>query len=377
MQEHDSTPGALNYGLQAPNGRPVAGLLAEANAPMGWSAFRIPRKGGGVKTIRLLTVALPNSYRLLVGDDADRIDALDAVMVRSFALALAGVVLLGGAGGYVLSRGVRRRYGEITAVAEAIIEGDLARRAPVRGVADDLDHLALTINRMLDWIGELMESLRQVSSDIAHDMRTPLTRLRQRLEAAQRSSDPAELAAAVEGALSDLDAILETFAGLLRIAEIERGARRAAFRPVDLAAVARMVVETFAPSAEEGGRTLELESEGSVTVEGDQELIGQMLVNLVENGLRHTPVGSVIRVGVDRAAYAPMLRVTDNGPGVPQAERDRLFDRFYRLERSRSTPGSGLGLALAAAVAHLHGAQISLADAGPGLEAQVRFPPAA
>lgn len=375
VRERDLTPGALNYGLAGPGGRPLAGRLAGAKAPDGWSLFHIPRAEGRPETVRLLTVALPDGYRLMVGDDVDRIEALDSVMLRGFALALAGVVLIGGAGGYALSRDLRRRYAAISGTAEAIIDGDLARRVPVRGKEDDLDRLALTFNRMLDRLAELMESLRQVSSDIAHDLRTPLTRLRQRLEAAQRSADPAERAAAIDGGLADLDAMLETFAGILRIAEIERGARRAGFRPVDLSATARMVVETFAPSAEEGGRTLVHQPGGAALVEGDAELIAQMLVNLVENGLRHTPAGSTVRVAAMAGASGVVLRVSDDGPGVPESERERVFGRFYRLERSRSTPGSGLGLPLAAAVAKLHGAEIVLSDAGPGLAADVRFPP--
>jgi signal transduction histidine kinase len=218
-----------------------------------------------------------------------------------------------------------------------------------------------------------MESLKQVSSDIAHDMRTPLTRLRNRLEAGQAAPEERDLA--VEGALADLDAILDTFAAILRIAQIESGVRRAAFRPCDLAAIARTVVDAFAPSAEEARRTLTLAAAEPVLIDGDPELLTQMLVNLVENALRHAGPSARIEVRAERREGAPILSVVDNGPGVPPAERERLFDRFYRLERSRSTPGSGLGLALVAAVAKLHGGDVHLLDAGPGLEAVVAFQP--
>jgi signal transduction histidine kinase len=267
---------------------------------------------------------------------------------------------------------VHRRLAAISGTAEAIIDGDLARRVPVRGANDDLDRLALTFNRMLDRIAGLMESLKQVSSDIAHDLRTPLTRLRQKLEAGLAS--PQERGQALEGALVDLDTILDTFAALLRIAQIEGGARRAAFRASDLATIGQTVVEAFAPSAEDAQQSLRLEAEAPVPVVGDPELLTQMLVNLVENALRHAGPGADVTVKVSRPGGTPTLAVLDNGPGVPDIERERLFDRFYRLERSRSTPGSGLGLALVGAVAKLHGAEVRLIGAVPGLEARVTFP---
>jgi signal transduction histidine kinase len=227
---------------------------------------------------------------------------------------------------------------------------------------------------MLDRIATLMESLRQVSSDIAHDLRTPLTRLRGRLEANLGRPAGVEQTAAMEATLTDLDALLATFAALLRIAQIEGGARRSAFQAVDLAAIAGTVVDAFAPSAEDAGQRLELEGRRSVVIEGDRELITQMLVNLVENGLRHAGARAWVRVRCAVLRGRPVLSVVDDGPGVPDSERERLFDRFHRLEASRSTPGSGLGLSMVAAVAKLHGAEVSLHDAAPGLDVRVTFP---
>jgi signal transduction histidine kinase len=372
VRERDHTPGALDYGLTTHDGKPMGGRLAASGAAPGWSKVQVLQRDGEVEPIRVLTVALPGGYRLLVGDDEERIEALDGAVLRGFGWAFAGVVILGVAGGFALSRDVHRRLAAISGTAEAIIDGDLSRRVPVKGSGDDLDRLAETINRMLDRITALMESLRQVSNDVAHDLRTPLTRLRQRLEVGLARE--AERGEAIEGALGDLDTILETFAALLRIAQIEGGARRAAFRTTDLVQLAGTVVDAFAPSAEDARQTLGLEGEPTLAIDGDPELLTQMLVNLVENALRHAGEGAAIRVGVRRGECAPVLWVSDDGPGVPAAERDKLFDRFYRLERSRSAPGSGLGLALVSAVAKLHGAEVRLLDAGPGLEARVTFP---
>jgi signal transduction histidine kinase len=372
VRERDETPGALDYGLVGPDGSPLAGRLAHSGATVGWSTAMEPQTDGAAEPLRVLTVALPGGYHLLVGDDEARIAVLDGAVLSGFGWAFAGVVVLGVAGGYALSIGVTRRLAAISGTAEAIIDGDFSRRIAVRGSSDDLDHLAETINRMLDRISTLMESLRQVSNDVAHDLRTPLTRLRQRLEAAQ--AQESERGEAIEGALGDLDSILETFAALLRIAQIEGGARRAAFRATDLSQLARTVVDAFSPSAEDVRRSLRFEGEAAVVIDGDPELLTQMLVNLIENALRHTEEGASIRVGVARDPGGVRLWVTDNGPGAPEAERERLFDRFYRLERSRSEPGNGLGLALVSAVAKLHGAEVRLHDADPGLEARIGFP---
>jgi signal transduction histidine kinase len=374
VRERDQTPGALDYGLKGPDGRLLAGRLAGATAPPGWSILDIRQPREDAERTRVYATRLAGGYRLLVGDDVERVETLDRELFKRFALAFLGVVLLGIAGGYGLSRGVHRRIASITGTAEAIIDGDLTRRVPGTTGGDDLDRLAATLNRMLDRIDALMESLRQVSNDIAHELRTPLTRLRQRLEASLDPPGGATPAEAIEGALTDVDAILGTFAALLRIAQIEGGARRAAFRQTDLAQLARTVVEAFAPSAEDAGQALALEAPGPLPVEGDPELLTQMIVNLVENGLRHTGSGARITVRCERVGGAPTLVVADNGPGVPTEERERLFDRFHRLEASRTTPGSGLGLALVAAVARLHGAEVRLDDVAPGLACTVTFP---
>lgn len=374
---------ALDFRVEAADGRALAGGLPSPGGRDGWLELQAeePRRAdgdgdGGPERIRALAVPLEGGGRLVVGDDLDRLDDVDEAILGAFAWALALTVALGVGGGLLLSAGFLRRVDAITRTAEAIVEGDLARRVPDRGTRDDLDRLARALNHMLDRIAALMEGLRQVSSDVAHELRTPLSRLRQRLEAARAGARSVEdWRAAVEDAVADTDQVLGTFAALLRIAQIEAGTRRAGFRELDLREVATGVAEAFAPSAEEQGRTLSLDAPEPAPVRGDRELLTQMLANLVDNALRHTPPGTRILLSASGAPAGARLAVADDGPGVPAEERERIFRRLHRLERSRSTPGSGLGLALVAAVAELHGARIAAEDAGPGLRVVVDFLP--
>lgn len=373
VKQRDRTPGALNYGLEAADGRALGGRLAGSEAIAGWSTLVVDEPDGDAEHIRIYASALPGGLRLLVGDDVERMEAIDEAIVRAFAWAFAGVLILGVTGGFLLSRDVQRRFTDISATAEAIIDGDLGRRVPVRRAKDDLGRLALTLNRMLDRIQSLMVSLKQVSNDIAHDLRTPLNRMRQRLEAGLAEPGAHARGLAIEAALQDLDAILETFAALLRIAQIESGARRAGFAQVDLTEVARTVAEAFAPSAEDDGRSLSMTGDAPVVIEGDRELLVQLVANLVENALRHTPSGAEVQIETSLAGKDGLLRVADNGPGVPASSLHRISDRFYRLEQSRSSPGDGLGLALVAAIAKLHNAETAFRNTAPGLVVEVRF----
>jgi signal transduction histidine kinase len=373
MDEASAGPGALDFGVQTSAGAPIQGPLSGLKTPTGISTARLVIKGR-TETLRVLTTDIDGRYRLLAGDSSDLIDVLSRRVLWGLSLAFAALLALGVVGGFALSRAVQKRMAAISGTAEAIIDGDLGRRVPVHGGDDDLSRLAMTLNRMLDRIAVLMDSLRQVTSDVAHDLRTPLNRLRQRLErSAGQAQNPAHRAE-IEGALRDVDAILATFAAVLRISEVEAGARRAAFRPVDLQALARAVAEDFAPAAEDTGHRLAFQDGPPVWIEGDAELLTQMTVNLVENALRHTPEGCTVQLMATAEPGAAALVVVDNGPGVPEAERARLFDRFYRLERSRSTPGSGLGLAMVQAVARLHRGEARLSDGLPGLKAKVVFP---
>ncbi len=373
VRERDQTKGALFYGLMSPGLAPLGGRLSGLRAPSGWSVLQMRERDGDLERVRALTISLPNGVRLVVGDAMKRTAAIETTVLAGFCWAFAGVLALGILGGYCFSRAVHRRLANMTAAADAIVQGDLDRRIPLEGSGDDLDRLAGVFNSTLDRISSLMDSLRHVSNDIAHDLRTPLTRLRQRLEAIPDLRDPTEREAAIDDALREVDAILETFSALLRIAQVEGGARRAAFQSVELANLGQTIVDAFAPCAEDAGQALSFEKDAEASVIGDAELLKQMLANLVENSLRHAGARARVVVRTWRRADACGISVRDDGPGVPLNERARILDRFYRLERSRSTPGDGLGLALVAAIARLHGAAIELSDANPGLDVSLAF----
>ncbi len=336
---------------------------------------RPARAGDGNRRAYFRAVQLDNGARLVVADDLDWIDAVQEAILKAFGWALAATALLALAGGALLSARFLARLDAMTRTASAIVAGDLSSRIPQTGGDDEFDRLARAFNAMLDRLAALMESLRQVSNDIAHDLRTPLARLRQSLEEASRSSTSlADMQGRVALANEQVEDILATFAALLRIAQIEGGQRRAGFAELDLSALVAGVAEDWRAVAEEKGQTLTTDVEAALAMSGDRELLVQLLVNLVENAIRHTPEGARIDVSLKRDGAATTLAVADDGPGVAADERDKIFRRFYRTERSRTTPGGGLGLAMAAAIADLHGASVAALDNAPGLRVEVRFP---
>jgi signal transduction histidine kinase len=319
---------------------------------------------------------LGNGEYLLVGESRYRALKAQEAIFRAFAWGIAITLLLAVGGGVALGIGFLRRIEEINRTTRSIMDGELARRVPATGGGSEIDQLAGNLNAMLDRIQSLMESLKRVSDDIAHDLRTPLSRLRHRLEAARGRAGPAG-DAVIEQSLAEVDAILQTFSALLRISQIESGARRAAFADAQLGQIVSTVCEAYAPVAEDRGQRFETAIADVPMLSGDRELLTQMMANLVENPIRHCPPGVRITVRLSLEAGMPTICVADTGPGIPEAERESVFRRFYRLETSRTTPGSGLGLALVKAVADLHGATVALADNDPGLRVTVRFPPPA
>lgn len=309
---------------------------------------------------------------LLVGENRYRAVKAQEAIVWAFGWGIAITVLLAAAGGAALGAGFLRRIEEINRTTRSIMDGDLSKRMPTRGGDDEMDQLAANLNAMLERIQVLMESLKRVSDDIAHDLRTPLSRLRHRLEAA-RVKAGSDGEPVIEQSISELDAILETFSALLRISQIEAGARRAAFSDVTLGQIVSTVSDAYAPVAEDRSQRLEAVIDRTLSIRGDRDLLTQMVANLIENSIHHCPAGIGISVTLRQEAGTPVLCVADSGPGIPASEREKVFRRFYRLEASRTTPGSGLGLALVKAVADLHGAPVELSDNQPGLRVTVRF----
>ncbi len=362
------TRGPIFYLLQAPTQQVVVGNLPGMPPVNGVVDFVRNDGDEPLNPRSKLTgfgLTLADGSFILVAQDAGRLVDMQHAIESAFAWAAALTLMLAIAGGAVLGGSFLRRIDTIGRTARAIMEGDLAARVPVRGTNDEIDQLVGSLNAMLDRIQHLMEGLRQVSNDIAHDLRTPLGRLRQRLEdAREHATSTAEYAAATDDAIGEADVLLETFSALLRIAQIEAGAQKSGFADVDLSAVARSVGEAYLPAAEDSQHRLELRIDNGVALQGDRQLLAQMLSNLVENALAHTPAGSTVSLTL---TAGPRIIVADNGPGIPAEERDRVFDRFYRLDRSRTTAGSGLGLALVKATAGLHGLSIRIEDNAPGL----------
>ncbi|MGO4122947.1 sensor histidine kinase [Inquilinus sp. YAF38] len=366
------------YLFQAADGRRLAGNLPVMAPAPGPIDLAIPGGGkdGGEQRLRGIGKVLADGAFVLVAADRAPIDDLQELWLRGLGWGLLATAVLGVGGGLVVSAGVLRRVDAINRICLKIMEGDLSQRLPGRGTDDEFDRLTAIVNAMLDRIEALLEGLRQVSTDIAHDLRTPLGRLRQQLEGALlRSGTAADHERATERAIAEADRLLAIFNALLRIAQVEAGNRRRGFARVDLSALVGTVADVFQASAEEQGRAIRCRIAPEVAVTGDADLLSQLVANLIENALRHTPAGTGIDIGLSRRRDGRAeLLVADRGPGIPPEERERVFRRFYRLEQSRHTPGNGLGLSLVAATAQLHRGEVSLGDNQPGLRVTVLLP---
>ncbi|MDQ8699616.1 ATP-binding protein [Hyphomicrobium sp. LHD-15] len=317
--------------------------------------------------------------RLLVGSSDRELRRTQRFLLEVLGIGLVSTLLLGGLCGAFLAARTQHRIDAFAKTLSAVSAGQIAARVPMTESGDDIDHVGAQVNQTLDHLQKLIENVNQSSSDIAHDLKKPVGRLRQRLDIAGRSAKtPAEFRAAIEAALSDLDATIETFDALLRITQIEAGARKARFANIDLGSVLDDVADIYEAVAEDAGHTLAWTT-GTykpAIVRGDRELLLQLFANLIENAIRHCPPGTHIGLTLREEPDAFKAEVFDDGPGIPQHEREKVFRRLYRLERARTTPGSGLGLTLAAAVAELHGARIELGDKAPGLNVAISFPKA-
>jgi signal transduction histidine kinase len=361
------------YLLEDPQGRRLAGNVT-ARAPLtGAQTLQVPIDGER-RELRAHGYRLANGDYVLIGQDPHALRDMKRLIARAFGVNAAITLLLAVIGGLIISHRALRRVEALGRTTQAIVAGDLSRRLPLRGTDDEIDRLSVNVNAMLDRIEDLMRSVRQVSNDIAHDLRTPLTRLRQRLEHARRGADsPQQLRAVLEGAIVQLDSALETFGALLRIAQIEAGGRSLARTAIDISGMLTSLVEDFAPAAADRGQLLAAEVAPGLQLLGDREQLTQMVVNLLDNAVRHSGAGARITVGAILSATALEIVVADTGPGIPAQERENVLRPFYRLETSRTTEGSGLGLSLVAVIAKQHGATLALADNGPGLRVTIRF----
>ena len=313
---------------------------------------------------------------LLIGRDLTEFRDIRVLFIGGLLGASAAVLVLGVLGGMLLHRAVLARVEAINRTAAAIVLGDLSRRLPVAGSGDELDLLAATINRMLHQIEQLVHGVRNVSNAIAHDLRTPLTELRARLEDLSRHRpEPPRTFAEIDASVADVDRVIGIFNALLRLAEIDTGARRSGFVPVEVADIMVEIVELYQPTAELKDIALTLDAPRGLVVSGDPFMIAQAVGNLVDNALKFVPAQGRVTVRAGGAGDGGIeIVVADNGPGIPESERSKVIERFYRGDASRGTPGVGLGLSLVAAVAKLHGGALELGDNHPGLSARLRLP---
>lgn len=326
--------------------------------------------------VRIYTLA--GGFRLLVGRDIEERDRLRAAIGNTFGTALALILLLGVVGGWFVASRVLKRVDDMTETTRSIMAGNLDGRLRVAGTGDELDRLAQNLNLMLERIGELMRGMREVSDNIAHDLKTPLTRLRNHADEALRGErSPEELRTAIGAVIEESDGLIRVFEALLTIARLEAGSARESFSEIDAGQALREVGELYEALAEENGLTLTVEAEPGLMLHGNRELVGQALANLADNAIKYGAAGTGERRIAMTARRGPdgiELVVADHGPGIPESERGRVLDRFVRLDDARSRPGFGLGLSLVNAVVRLHGGTLALRNNAPGLAVRLSLP---
>ncbi len=399
VERRSRQPGASLYLVTTFAGETIAGNVAELPAGVlrrpGVVETNYQRQGDTESKRRALAriFVLPGRFRLLVGRDLEDRETLNSVMLRALATSLLWLTVIGTVGGIFVASRVLRRVDAMNASAQKIMAGDLAGRLPVTGSNDELDRLAQNLNSMLERISELMNGLREVSDNIAHDLKTPLTRLRNRAEEALRATGSADdYRLTLERMIEESDNLIRIFNALLMIARAEAGTDRDAMRAFDVSTVITDIAELYEPAADEAGMRFAVEAGRDLIVHGNRELIGQALANLIDNALKYgaqpeLPLQTAdapqplearprldVRVLAERAGNTIEISVADRGPGIAIADRERVIGRFVRLEGSRSRPGSGLGLSLASAVAQLHHGELRIEDNSPGLRVVIALP---
>jgi signal transduction histidine kinase len=398
IDDRGSRPGSSLYLLTTASGEGVTGNIGSLTTGIldksGWTETayrRIDDSDTAVEHQALVRVLqLPGGFRLLVGRDLQERERLHDVIISAGWWSIAIVVVLGIAGGFFITRRVLKRVDAMTGTTQRIMSGDLSGRLPIAGSNDELDRLAGNLNAMLERIEALMYGLKEVTDNIAHDLKTPLTRMRNRAEEALRTAeDESQYRAALERTIDESDALIRTFNALLMIARAESGQARDNMTTFDAAEIAQGIGELYEPLADDKGLTLRVEASEAAPMHGNRELVSQALANLVDNAIKYAapnnatlapdspPVnGAQPEIVVKAAGEGDriLLTVADTGPGIPELDRSRAVERFVRLEQSRSLPGSGLGLSLANAVARLHGGELRLEDNAPGLRSVLALP---
>lgn len=338
-----------------------------------WVDFTVRDKATGREfPVRAMVFRFGLGFRLVVGRETTELTRVKQVFRRALFYGLPFALGLSLLGGLLVARGAQRRIADLNRTTRQIMAGDLSRRAPRTGGNDEHDELAQNINAMLDQIQTLLEGMRHVGDSVAHDLRGPLTRLRNRLETVATAERPNrdDIAECVQ----QVDHVLDTFNALLRIARVESGAHRSAFAAVDLGKIVRDVAELYQAAADERNIVLSCDCRATVEVFGDRELLAQALTNLLDNAVKYTPPGGSVALTLERTDDTAVVRVADSGPGVPEADRERVLQRFARLDQARSQPGNGLGLALVKAVALQHHGRLNLSDNSPGLVVTLDLP---
>ncbi len=384
IQRRSSAETGSIYLLTDSTKKRVAGNLdsfpAEAATEEDWIEFPIVVRRGDTPerhVARAYHANLTGGYELVVGRDVEALRQFAAIIRRTLFWALAIAMVLGLGGGLLMSRNFLRRVDAITAASRSIMGGNMADRMPVSGTNDELDRLALALNAMLDQIGRLMAGLQEVSSNVAHDLKTPLTRVKARVEGALRSGLKKEYRAALEKTVEESDRLLQTFNALLSIARAEAGQSRSALEAVDARTILADVAELYEPMAEEQGGRLRIDAPEELPVLADRQLLAQAINNLIDNALKYgAKSGEAPEIAVSGKAVdnKVIISVADHGDGIPEAERARVIERFVRLDQSRTRPGNGLGLSLVAGVMKLHGGELTLEDNHPGLQAKLILP---
>jgi signal transduction histidine kinase len=362
--------------------RPLAGNLSAwpAAVPAKAGSYTVPIDLGGQSTmVSVVRTVLPGGYNLLVGRDVERFAPIERRFWEGLAAAVAVLSVAGLLGGILIRRALLARIHSIQQTVAAIMRGDLSHRLPVRSRGDELEMLSQTINRMLEQIEQLVHGVANVSNSIAHDLRTPLAELRSRLEELSLTRPaPGETFEEIDAAVADVDNVIRIFNALLRLAEIDAGMRRSGFVDIDVADLAAKAVEFYLPAAELKNVNVSFRDPGPVFVRGDRVLLAQAINNLVDNAIKYVSDGGRIAIEVlHRPDGAVGIVVADDGPGIPDAEKPKAAQRFYRGDASRGTPGVGLGLSLVEAIAKLHDGALELADNHPGLRAQMTLQPGA